>query len=416
MPCVQGEASPEEGIPTTASRGGKSYRLLAAVMTLFAASVALLAWCWMPGHATSALPKEYEVISFYSWKDSNRAVFGSDTERMVKKESAESEPAWRGAGQEVGLQVWRINKFKVEAWDKDMYGEFYNGDSYIVLNTYKKDGATGLKYDVHFWIGKYSTQDEYGTAAYKTVELDTFLDDKPVQHREVQGHESSLFKSYFSQMKLLQGGVDTGFKRVLPAEYTPKLLEVKTSGVKVITTELPFKRGNLNSDSAFIIDTGAVVYQYNGAHCSHKEKFKAARLVKTMKQERGKIKTKVLEEASTPYDHPALMLLKSSKRNGEKWIPGEKEMFKVSDADGSLDFDEVASGADVSKDKLTPDEVYIINTGEQIFVWIGSGASTPEKRNSMAYAAKYLNETPTPFLPISVVQQGRETDSFKKAF
>ena len=32
-----------------------------------------------------------------------------------------------------------------------------------------------LKYDLHFWIGQYSTQDEYGTAAYKTVELDTLV-------------------------------------------------------------------------------------------------------------------------------------------------------------------------------------------------------------------------------------------------
>ena len=53
--------------------------------------------------------------------------------------------------------------------------------------TYINPGEDDLEYDVHFWIGKYSTQDEYGTAAYKTVELDTFLDDKPIQHREVQG-------------------------------------------------------------------------------------------------------------------------------------------------------------------------------------------------------------------------------------
>ena len=57
--------------------------------------------------------------------------------------------------------------------------------------------------DVHFWIGKHSTQDEYGTAAYKTVELDTYHDDKPIQHREVQGNESQLFKSYFRKLLYL---------------------------------------------------------------------------------------------------------------------------------------------------------------------------------------------------------------------
>ena len=31
---------------------------------------------------------------------------------QVKKESAQTEPAWKGAGEKVGLQIWRIVNFK----------------------------------------------------------------------------------------------------------------------------------------------------------------------------------------------------------------------------------------------------------------------------------------------------------------
>lgn len=102
----------------------------------------------------------------------------------MKKAAAETEPAWKNAGKEVGLQIWRIEKFKVKSWPKEEYGSFYSGDSYIVLHTYKVENK--IMYNVHFWLGAHTTQDEAGTAAYKTVELDTLLDDVPVQYREVQ--------------------------------------------------------------------------------------------------------------------------------------------------------------------------------------------------------------------------------------
>jgi gelsolin len=62
-----------------------------------------------------------------------------------------------------------------------------------VLNAYKKsDDSDALFYDLHIWIGKESSQDEYGTAAYKMVEADDALGGAAVQHRQVQDHEGSV--------------------------------------------------------------------------------------------------------------------------------------------------------------------------------------------------------------------------------
>lgn len=49
-----------------------------------------------------------------------------------------------------------------------------------------------------------------------------------MQHREVQGHESKKFLSYFPKgIQYLAGGVETGFKHVDRDKFDTRLLHVK---------------------------------------------------------------------------------------------------------------------------------------------------------------------------------------------
>eukprot|EP01084_Bolivina_argentea_P039051 72180_1 len=72
-------------------------------------------------------------------EDSNMANYGTDEHKQMRTDAAGKEEAWQGVGKECGILIWRIEKFKVVAWPKKQYGEFYDGDSYIILHTYKVD-------------------------------------------------------------------------------------------------------------------------------------------------------------------------------------------------------------------------------------------------------------------------------------
>lgn len=365
----------------------------------------------------------------YDWKDSNLALFGSDVEKNVKKSSAMTEKAWKGCGKKVELKIWRIVKFKVEDWPKEDYGKFFDGDSYIILNTYKKDPSSEeLDHDVHFYIGKYSTQDEYGTAAYKTVELDTYLDDKPIQHREVMEHESDLFKSYFKAISKMKGGAETGFRHVEPKKYTPRLLHVFGDRRKTTIKEVKFKKDNLNDVDVFLIDLGLQIFQWNGEKSSKEERWAAGGEVSKLRSDRGGKPTvevlddckvdeipDVLLEVFPDGGQPGTKRSKFFKKNDETDAGYEKVLFRLSDASAEMTLTEVARGS-ISKSQLDSNDVFILDSGKHCYVWVGRNASQDEKKNGLSYAHNYLVKSASPLQPVTVIGEGQETKGFYAAF
>lgn len=357
----------------------------------------------------------------------NLALFGTDVEKEIKKHAAQGEPAWHHAGKVPGVQIWRVEKFQIKEWPKDKYGHFFDGDSYIVLHTYKKEDK--LLYNVHFWLGLHTTQDEAGTAAYKTVELDDFLGGVPVQYREVQGSESESFLHLFDKIVILHGGIDSGFKHVEAEKYRPRLLHIKGTIKRTVVREVPLTTKSLNSGDVFILDDGLKIYQFQGKAASGGEKSKAAQIARGIDDERGsKVQISVLEEHDeakavdkdkADWDHfwhslGGKAAIAPHDAASDQQVKVVKQIYKVSDASGKLTFSEVP----FKKTSLHEDDAFVVSTGPIVFVWVGKNANANEKKQSLNFAQKYLNENNDlpKTTPIVRVLSGAENDEFHSYF
>lgn len=361
-------------------------------------------------------------------KDSNIELLGSAADIESRVKAAKTESAWANAGKEAGMQIWRIENFGVVPVPPTQFGSFYSGDSYIILKTVKVNNK--LRRDLHFWLGATTSQDESGTAAYKTVELDDLLGGEPVQHREVQDHESDLLLSYFPNgLKVLEGGIDSAFNPATPDGYRPRLLHIKGVRKAMRVREVPLSRTSLNEGDCFILDAGLQIFQWNGEKSGPFERTKASNIVSEIKSQRGKARSIVMDDAGADQNDDQAKFwellggkgpIKSAAEGGTDAdaaattaVP-QKQLFRVSDASGELMLYSVDKFA---RSSLNDDDAFIVDTGDQVFAWIGRKTSQNEKRFAVKHCTDYLVSMGRPvWTPITRVLSGEESSDFNAIF
>ncbi|URE28302.1 Villin headpiece domain [Musa troglodytarum] len=333
------------------------------------------------------------------------------------------DPAFQGVGQKVGTEIWRIENFQPVPLPKTDYGKFYSGDSYIILQTTSGKGGAYL-HDIHFWIGRESTQDEAGTAAIKTVELDAVLGGRAVQHRELQGYESDKFLSYFKPCIIpLEGGFASGFK--MPEEEVFETQLYVCRGKRVVRMkQVPFARSSLNHDDVFILDTERKIYQFNGANSNIQERAKALEVVQYLKDKyhEGTCDVAIIDDGK----------LQAESDSGEFWVlfggfaPIGKKVVNEDDVvlemapakfysinDGQLKLEENT----LSKASLENNKCYLLDCGAEIFIWVGRVTQIEERKAASKAAEDFIISQKRPKTThVTQVIQGYETHAFKSNF
>uniref|UniRef100_A0A3Q3QCL8 HP domain-containing protein n=1 Tax=Monopterus albus TaxID=43700 RepID=A0A3Q3QCL8_MONAL len=368
-----------------------------------------------------------------SWsKETTRPSLHQTQHKFSSKMSDDNQDTFRNVSRKPGLQIWTINNMEMVPVPAQGFGNFFEGDCYIVLNISENKGS-GLTADIHFWIGNKSSQDEQGAAVMYTTQLDEYLDGNPVQHREVQGNESPRFKSYFKNGLIYKkGGVGSGFHHVDTNVYNIlRLLHIR--GMKHVTAkEVEVSWNSFNNGDIFLLDMGKTIVQWNGPQSNRKEKLKALLLAQDIRdRERGGRAQIGIIEGGDEQSSPELMKILTTvlgQRTGplKEAIPDDSpdqvqatnvRLYHVFENNGNLVVQEVATQP-LTQDLLQSSDCYIVDHGgSHVMVWKGKQASKEERREALNRALGYIKAKNYPSnTPVEVMAEGGESAMFKHLF
>jgi len=320
--------------------------------------------------------------------------------------------------------LWRVQKLELVAVPKGQFGQFYEGDCYLLY-----DNKEGVEH-VHFWIGNECSIDEQAVAAIKAVELDNLFGGLPIQHRETQGHESAQFKKYFEPgMVIKKGGMESGLQKAETNAHDPKLFKV-AGGMRPVLTEVDISWSSMNHGDVFVLDSGKRIFVWAGANSSGGERMTAGMVAAKMRDhpgedichiddgdEEGNVDEEWTEHL--PLDGKGAVLDKDVASDNKVNADVERkiELHKISDASGTMSTELVKTG-DLEKDDLNGDDAFLVSGGQLgIWIWLGKKATMDERKAAMKLGEKFIKDNNmSKHTALTRTFQTGEAEEFKTLF
>ncbi|KAM8978433.1 LOW QUALITY PROTEIN: scinderin [Sarcophilus harrisii] len=306
------------------------------------------------------------------------------------------------------VEIWRVESTGQVPVDPKTYGEFYGGDCYILLYTYAKGQI------IYTWQGAHSTRDELTASAFLTVQLDRSLGGRPVQVRVSQGKEPAHLLSLFKDKPLIVYKNGTSRKGGQAPPAATRLFQIRRNlGSITRIVEVDAVSDSLNSNDVFVLKLPRKGgYTWVGRGASEEEE-KGARYLSGVLQ----CQTARVPEGQEPEEFWAALGGKKAYQTSpllEAQVEDHPpRLFGCSNKTGRFLIEEVPG--EFTQEDLAEDDVMLLDTWEQIFLWIGKDANEVERAESMKSAKAYLETDPSgrdQGTLIVVVKQGYEPPTF----
>lgn len=311
------------------------------------------------------------------------------------------------------LKLWRIENF--ELVEHEVNGQFFSGDSYILLYSYgsKQPNGQYLKHLIYIWQGSHSSQDERGSSVLHARNIQDDLPGTSSQVRVTQNKEPDHFLKLFKgKMVIHEGGVDSGFKNRQPTDSKPepktRLYHVRgTTEHNTRAVEVAAVTSSLNSNDVFIVleETEIFIWMGKGANLYERKcSMNVANILKGERElkpvEEGKEPSNFFDKLGGPDEYASEGWLAEQER--------EPRLFQCSNASGKFNVEEIFN---YSQEDLDVSDIFILDCYNEVFVWVGYDSNEIEKALSFELAVKFVDGSDdgrSKDTPITMVISGEE--------
>ncbi|XP_023672410.2 gelsolin-like [Paramormyrops kingsleyae] len=373
----------------------------------------------MPAGGETTLFKQF----FSDWKDKDETTgptqaytighiakvkqvpFDASTLHTNKAMAAQHGMVDDGSGK---VQIWRIEGGNRVAVDPSTHGQFFGGDCYLILYSYKKGSSE--QHIIYNWQGLKATQDELAASAFLMVQLDDSMGGAPVQVRVTQGQEPPHLMSLFKKKSMIIHGGGTSRKGGQSTPGTTRLFHIRQStSQSTRAVEVDPCASRLNTNDVFVLKCPTSTFIWKGVGASGEEVTTGKQVASVL----GGSPTQVEEGKEPDAFWTALGGKKQyqTSKTLQRTIKPPR-LYGCSNKTGRLIAEEVPG--DFTQADLAHDDVMLLDTWDQIFLWIGNEANEVEKTGSPKIAEEYVTTDPSGRrgVPIVTIKQGAEPPTF----
>uniref|UniRef100_A0A8D3BUS1 Villin like n=1 Tax=Scophthalmus maximus TaxID=52904 RepID=A0A8D3BUS1_SCOMX len=274
------------------------------------------------------------------------------------------------------VKVWRIENLELAEVNPSTYGQFYGGDCYLVLYTYRRSNQQ--QYILYMW--------------QVSIITNTF-------NLSLSINSLSVFLSNCSMTSVVNPDPDPG----------ARLFQLRgTNELNTKATEMQARASSLNTNDVFLLRTDHLCYLWYG---------KVGRVMgRAVSDVLSKQDKQVVMEGQEPAEFWVALGGKapyaSDKRLQKEEPPHSPRLFECSNQTGQFRMTEVD---DFAQSDLDEEDVMLLDTWEEIFLWVGNSANQHETKEAWTCAQEYLRTHPAgrdPDTPVICVKQGSEPSTF----